>query len=92
MRYTVQPGDSMHSIAMQYNTTVRHLMDLNPQIPNPHAIYTGETITVHSGYQWGRPWERRWVHPEARRGHEEARRGREEFRRGHAEYLRHRSW
>jgi LysM repeat protein len=30
MYYYVQPGDSMHSIAMAYNTTVNNLMHLNP--------------------------------------------------------------
>ncbi|SPF55435.1 hypothetical protein SBF1_8260002 [Candidatus Desulfosporosinus infrequens] len=53
MQYTIQPGDSLYSIAMQYGTTVSNLMSLNPQIPNPHEIYTGETITVPSGNQWG---------------------------------------
>jgi LysM repeat protein len=53
MYYYVQPGDSMHSIAMAYNTTVRHLMHLNPQIRNPHRIHVGERIKVSSGDHWG---------------------------------------
>ncbi|MDR3601853.1 MAG: LysM domain-containing protein [Desulfosporosinus sp.] len=52
MHYVIQPGDSLHSIAMNYGTTVRSLMDLNPQIGNPHQIYPGERILVSSGYQW----------------------------------------
>jgi len=51
----------MHSIAMAYNTTVRHLMHLNPQIRNPHRIHVGERIKVSSGDHWG--------HEEFRRGH-----------------------
>ena len=51
----------MHSIAMAYNTTVRHLMHLNPHIRNPHRIHVGERIRVSSGDQWG--------HEEFRRGH-----------------------
>lgn len=51
MQYTIQPGDSLHSIAMAYGTTISNLMALNPQISNPHQIYPGETITVDSqGY------------------------------------------
>ncbi|MDR3587817.1 MAG: LysM domain-containing protein [Desulfosporosinus sp.] len=53
MYYYVQPGDSMHSIAMAYNTTVRDLMNLNPQISNPHRIHVGERIKVSSGKHWG---------------------------------------
>jgi len=56
----------MHSIAMAYNTTVRDLMSLNPQIRNPHRIHVGERIKVSSGDQWG---HRQWGHEEARRGH-----------------------
>ncbi|MDR3599688.1 MAG: LysM domain-containing protein [Desulfosporosinus sp.] len=53
MYYYVQPGDSLHSIAMRYNTTVGNLMDLNPQISNPHRIHVGERIKVSSGKNWG---------------------------------------
>ena len=53
MHYTIQPGDSLHSIAMQYNTTVSNLMSLNPQISNPHRIHVGERVKVSSGNQWG---------------------------------------
>lgn len=65
MYYYVQPGDSLHGIAVQYDTTVSHLMDLNPQIRNPHRLYVGERIKVSSGDYWGRRWER-----EHRRGYE----------------------
>jgi len=61
MYYYVQSGDSMHSIAMAYNTTVRHLMHLNPHIRNPHRIHVGERIKISSGDQWG--------HEEFKRGH-----------------------
>ena len=59
MYYYVQPGDSMHSIAMDYNTTVSDLMDLNPQIRNPHRIHVGERIKVSSGKKWG---HNQWGH------------------------------
>ena len=80
MYYTIQPGDSLHSIAMQYNTTVSNLMDLNPQISNPHRIHVGERIKV--GNQWGGN--------EYQRGREEYRRGRAEYQRGREEYAKHR--
>ena len=52
MYYTVQSGDSLHSIAVAYNTTVSKLMSLNSQISNPNQIYPGEKIKVSSGSQW----------------------------------------
>ncbi|MDR3585968.1 MAG: LysM domain-containing protein [Desulfosporosinus sp.] len=91
MYYTIQPGDSLHSIAMQYNTTVRDLMDLNPQISNPHRIHVGERIKV--GNQWGgRYWNGRnqWGGNEYQRGREEYRRGRAEYHKGREEYAKHR--
>jgi len=106
MYYYVQPGDSMHSIAMAYNTTVRHLMHLNPHIRNPHRIHVGERIKVSSGDQWGdnewgdNEWGRnQWYENDHHRGHAEFQRGQEEFRRGQAEfqrgreeYLKHHGW
>jgi len=76
MYYYVQPGDSMHSIAMAYNTTVWDLMALNPHIRNPHRIHVGEKIKISSGDHWG---NRQWGENEYQRGHEE-------FRRGHNEW------
>ena len=103
MYYYVQPGDSMHSIAKDHNTTVSNLMSLNPQISNPHRIHVGERIKVSSGNQWG---SNRWDHNnndgnqwgsnqwsnEAQRGHEEYRRGHAELQRGRAELKKHRGW
>ena len=77
----------MHSIARAYNTTVSHLMNLNPYLRNPHRLHVGERIRVSSGQQWG---QRYWGNEEYRRGRAEYRRGREEYRRGREEYSRHR--
>ena len=66
MYYIIRRGDSLHSIAMQYGTTVSHLMNLNPKIRNPHQIYPGERIEVSSGSQWGR---NQWHG--AQRGHDQ---------------------
>ena len=107
MYYYVQSGDSMHSIAQAYNTTVSDLMDLNPQIRNPHRIHVGERIKVSSGDHWGHnkwggnnEWgSNQWYgndhhkgHAEFQRGKEEFRRGQAEFQRGREEYSKHRGW
>jgi LysM repeat protein len=92
MHYIVQPGDILHNIAMQYHTTVRHLMDINPRIRNPNRIYVGERIEV--GNQWVglNPWwgnEYQRGQEEYQRGQEEYLRGREEYRRGREKSLKH---
>ncbi|WP_068964410.1 LysM domain-containing protein [Desulfosporosinus sp. BG] len=88
MYYIVQPGDSLHNIAMQYHTTVRRLMNLNPRISNPNKIHVGQRIEV--GNQWSalNPWRGN----EYQRGQEEYKRGREAYRRGQAEYRRGREY
>ena len=43
--YTVQSGDTLGSIASQYNTTVDELMTLNPGI-DPNAMHLGQRIRV----------------------------------------------
>jgi LysM repeat protein len=43
--YTVQSGDTLGSIAAQYNTTVDELMTLNPGI-DPNAMHIGQRIRV----------------------------------------------
>lgn len=82
MYYIVQPGDILHNIAMQYYTTVRHLMELNPRISNPNRIYVGEKIEVGKQRVDLNPWRG----SEYQRGQEEYQKGLEEFQRGRAEY------
>jgi LysM repeat protein len=43
--YTVQPGDTLGSVAVRENTTVAELLRLNPGI-DPHALHTGQRIRV----------------------------------------------
>ena len=86
MYYYVQPGDSLHSIARAYNTTISNLIDLNPQISNYHRIHVGERIRVSSSNNWGGSY---WGGNEYRRGHEEYLRGRAEYLRGRAESSKH---
>ena len=43
--YIVQSGDTLYSIALQYNTTVARLVSLN-DLTNPNLIYVGEKLIV----------------------------------------------
>ena len=43
--YTIQPGDTLGSVAVHENTTVSELLRLNPGI-DPHALHTGQRIRV----------------------------------------------
>ncbi|NLA06967.1 MAG: LysM peptidoglycan-binding domain-containing protein, partial [Firmicutes bacterium] len=43
--YTVQPGDSIWSIARRFGTTVDAIVSAN-KIRNPDLIYPGEVIKI----------------------------------------------
>lgn len=43
--YVVQPGDTLYSIAVRYDTTVQALMVAN-NLSNPNLIYVGQTLKV----------------------------------------------
>lgn len=45
-RYTVQPGDSMFSIAQRFGVSLNALIAANPQIPNPARITPGQIVCV----------------------------------------------
>jgi LysM repeat protein len=44
--YIAKSGDSMASIARQFNTTLNGLTSANPQISNPNLIFTGQRINI----------------------------------------------
>lgn len=44
--YTVQSGDSIWKIAVKYQTGVRELLSLNPQVSNPNMIYPGQRLAI----------------------------------------------
>jgi LysM repeat protein len=44
-RYRVRRGDTLESIASRFNTTVAHLLELNPDI-DPLALSPGQRIRV----------------------------------------------
>lgn len=45
IKYKIKSGDTLSEIAVKYNTTVRHLAQIN-NIKNPNLIYAGEIITI----------------------------------------------
>ncbi len=44
--YTVQPGDTLASLARHFNTSIDTLLRANPQITNPTLIYPGQKIII----------------------------------------------
>ena len=44
--YTVQPGDSMFTIAQRFGVSLNALIAANPQIPNPNLIFPGQIVCV----------------------------------------------
>jgi spore coat assembly protein SafA len=44
--YTVQPGDTMFSIAQRFGVSLDALIAANPQIPNPNLIFPGQIVCV----------------------------------------------
>ena len=47
--YTVQPGDSMFTIAQRFGVSLNALIAANPQIPNPNLIFPGQIVCVPTG-------------------------------------------
>jgi hypothetical protein len=45
-KVTINPGDSLSSIADKYQTTYVRLFDANAKIANPDVIYPGDTLRV----------------------------------------------
>jgi LysM repeat protein len=43
--YTIQPGDTLGSVAVRENTTLEELLRLNPGI-DPHTLHSGQRIRV----------------------------------------------
>ncbi|CEP67645.1 Spore coat assembly protein SafA [Moorella glycerini] len=44
--YTVQPGDSMYSIAQKFNVSLDALIAANPQVQDPNLIYPGQVLCI----------------------------------------------
>lgn len=46
MKYTIQPGDTLTSIAKQFGTTVPAILAANPKIKDPNKIYAYDKIEI----------------------------------------------
>jgi spore germination protein len=46
IRHTIAPGESLFTIARRYGTTVGQILEANPEITNPAAIYPGQVIII----------------------------------------------
>lgn len=44
--YQVQAGDTLSEIAEANNTSVEHIMELNPEITDPHTIHTADHLLI----------------------------------------------
>lgn len=44
--YTVRPGDRLSTIAGRFGLTVQAILDANPQISDPNAIFSGHVIRL----------------------------------------------
>lgn len=44
--YTVQAGDTLSAIALQFNLTLDQLLALNPQITNPSLLEVGQVLNI----------------------------------------------
>lgn len=54
--YTVQPGDSLFSIAQRFNVPLQAIIRANPQIVDPNLIFPGQIICIpraQSPMPWG---------------------------------------
>ncbi len=44
--YTVQPGETLRSIAAKFGTTWQAIWEINPEIEDPNRIYAGQRIRI----------------------------------------------
>jgi LysM repeat protein len=53
--YEIQPGDTLSELAAANNTSVEHLMELNPHISDPNLIYAGHNLIIPEGNSFEYP-------------------------------------
>jgi LysM repeat protein len=49
IEYVIQSGDTLSEIAAANNTTIEHLMAVNPNITDPDVIFAGDNLTIPTG-------------------------------------------
>jgi LysM repeat protein len=54
--YIIQSGDTLSEIAADNNTSIEHLMELNPDISDPNMIFTGDNISIPTGDEESNPY------------------------------------
>lgn len=57
MSYEIQSGDTLSEIAAAHNTSVEHLMELNPDITDANMIYTGNDLVIPTTDHISNPYE-----------------------------------
>jgi LysM repeat protein len=55
--YQIQYGDTLSEIAAANNTTVAHIMDLNPHLDNPNVIMAGDHLVIPTDDFASNPYE-----------------------------------
>ncbi len=49
--YTVQPGDTMFSIAQRFGVSLQALINANPQVTDPNVIFPGQQLCVPTQFR-----------------------------------------
>jgi LysM repeat protein len=55
--YEVQPGDTLSEIAEANDTSIEHLMELNPEISDPNLIYANSELVIPENDHISNPYE-----------------------------------
>jgi LysM repeat protein len=55
--YEIQSGDTLSDIAAAHNTSIEHLMELNPDITDANTIFTGNELTIPTTDHISNPYE-----------------------------------
>ncbi len=55
--YEIQAGDTLSEIALDHNTSIEHILELNPDISNPDLIYAGDQIEIPTNDNITNPYE-----------------------------------
>lgn len=55
--YEVQAGDTLSQIAADNDTSIANIMELNPEISNPHVIYAHQDIEIPNNDNISNPYE-----------------------------------